>query len=84
MKIGDIIINPWVNKEYNGVPNPNYATIYIGNNKSLDFTGRVIGWADKVYRSDNEREWKVVGHINLFKIIQEVACCYEPSEDGKA
>lgn len=64
MKVGDIIINPWVSKEYDGKLNPMYATIYIGDNRSIDYKGRVHRWADKVCKELNEREWKIVGHCN--------------------
>lgn len=51
---------------------PNYATIYLGDNKSLDYTGKVCGWADKVYKDNPERmtPWKVIGHINLYGIAE--------------
>ena len=71
MKIGDIIINPYVSEDFGGRLNPMYATIYLGDNKSLDYKGRVHTWADKVYRHDNENEWRVIGHVNLKRIIED-------------
>ena len=65
MRVGDIIVNPWVSRYYNGFLNPNYATIYLGDNKSLDYKGRVCSWAEKVYREDLERPWRVIGYIDL-------------------
>lgn len=58
-KVGDIIINPYVSKMFNDKLNPNYATIYIGNNKTVDYNGRILEWCDKVYKDDR---WKVIGH----------------------
>lgn len=72
MRVGDIIINPYVNKDFDGELNPMYATIYLGDNKSLDYKGRVNTWADKVNRHDNKNEWRVIGHIDLKRIIKDV------------
>ena len=71
MKVGDIIINPYVSKDFDGKLNAMYATIYLGDNKSLDYKGRVHTWADKVYRHDNKNEWRVIGHVNLKRIIED-------------
>ena len=72
MRKGDIIVNPWVSRYFNGELNPNYATIYLGDNKSLDYTGKVCGWADKVYKDNTDRmtPWKVIGHIDLYGIAE--------------
>lgn len=70
MRVGDIIINPYVSKDFDGELNPMYATIYLGDNKSLDYRGRVHTWADKVYRRGNKNEWRVIGHVNLKRIIE--------------
>lgn len=71
VKRGDIIINPWVSIYFNDKPNPMYATIYIGDNRSIDFNGEVHEWADKVYKEDERRQtpWEVIGHVNLFSLI---------------
>ena len=82
MKIGDIIINPYVSKEYDGKLNPMYATIYIGDNRSVDYKGRVHRWADKVYKEGNEREWKVVGHCNLYEwMYEQIIGAIEPPKE---
>ena len=65
MRKGDIVVNPWVSAYFNEELNPNYATIYLGDNKSLDYKGRVCKWADKIYK-----EWKVIGHIDLYGIAE--------------
>lgn len=73
MRIGDIIVNPWVPKEvFEGHLNTNYATIYIGNNESLNYKGGKCKWADKVYADNPKRKtpWKVIGHIDLFGIVE--------------
>lgn len=71
MRIGDIIVNPYVSQMFNGELNPMYATIYIGNNRSIDYHGRVHRWGDKVYKNE---KWRVIGHhdFNLFQAISEV------------
>lgn len=72
MRIGDIVVNPWVSTYFNGELNPNYATIYLGDNKSLDYKGRVCKWADKIYKDNpqNNTPWKVIGHIDLYGIAE--------------
>lgn len=72
MRRGDIIVNPWVSRYFNGELNPNYATIYLGDNKSLDYTGKVCEWAVKVYKDNPDRmtPWKVIGHIDLYGIAE--------------
>ena len=72
MRKGDIVVNPWVSTYFNGELNPNYATIYLGDNKSLDYNGRVCEWADKIYKDNPERNtpWKVIGHIDLYGIAE--------------
>jgi hypothetical protein len=72
MRVGDIIVNPWVSKYHNGELNPSYATIYLGNNKSLDYKGRKCNWADKVYKDNKATRcpWKVIGHIDLGDFIE--------------
>ena len=72
MKVGDIIVNPYVSAEYDGKLNPMYATIYLGHNYSLDYKGRKHTWIDKVYSDKNKHgAWKVIGHIDLHEIIYD-------------
>ena len=72
MRKGDIVVNPWVSTYFDGELNPNYATIYLGDNKTLDYKGRVCKWADKIYKDNPKREtpWKVIGHIDLYGIAE--------------
>ena len=72
MRKGDIVVNPWVSTYFDGELNPNYATIYLGDNKSLDYKGRVHKWADKIYKDNPQKNtpWKVIGHIELYEVAE--------------
>lgn len=72
MKRGDIIVNPWVSADYFGELNPLHATIYLGNNTSLDYKGKKHTWASKVYKenAENKTPWEVIGHIDIDHIIE--------------
>lgn len=72
MRRGDIIVNPWVSVDYCGELNLMYATIYLGNNYSLDYKGRKHTWADKVYKGNAKKlcPWKVIGHIDIDSILE--------------
>ena len=61
---GDVIINPWVHKEYCGDLNPCYATIYIGNGECLDYRGEKHKWGG-LNDKNQEREYVTVGHIDM-------------------
>ena len=65
MKKGDIVVNPYVGKDYDGKLNPNYASIYIGNNQTVDYKGGIHTWASEV------DDWKVIGHSDLFSFIEQ-------------
>jgi hypothetical protein len=67
-KKGDIVVNPWVPKYYNGELNPLYATIYIGD-KFIDFDGRVFKW--DVSSTGQKREWAVIGNVDIKNMIEE-------------
>lgn len=86
MKVGDIIVNPWVDKEFDGRLNRMYATIYLGNNESLDYTGEKHKWCDKVYQENPERHtpWKIIGHIGIKSIVEMAIrnAVYEPQAEG--
>ena len=73
MKLGDIVINPYVPKLYNGKPNPCYAFIYIKRKNGslivgLDFKGRIGEWYVK---KEEEAEWKIIDHIDIFDEISK-------------
>jgi len=70
---GDIIINPWVSKDYCGDLNPCYATMYIGDGTCIDYRGRKHNWIG-LNDENPEREYKTVGHIdiNLKEMIMDV------------
>lgn len=61
---GDVIINPWVSKEYQGDLNPCYATVYIGNGECIDYRGIKHKWCG-LNDKNPEREYRTVGHIDL-------------------
>lgn len=61
---GDVIINPWVSRDYNGDLNPCYATIYIGDGKCIDYRGVRHAWIG-LNDENPEREYKTVGHIDI-------------------
>lgn len=79
MKVGDIVVNPWVSKYCSGLLsednlNPNYATIYLGDKKVLDYNGKIKEFCfdTKVNMRDpneKEREWTVIGHVDIKEII---------------
>ena len=71
MRRGDIVINPWVSKEYNGKLNPMYATIYDRNNTTIDYLGRRHTWCDNLSKPETwEREWRVIGNFDFQKAIK--------------
>lgn len=80
---GDIIINPWVSKEYCGDLNPCYATMYIGDGRCIDYRGRKHAWIG--LNDDNpEREYKTIGHvdINLKQLIMDAIERSEGEQNG--
>lgn len=68
MKIGDIIINPYVEKEYKGKPNPMYKQMVIGVSSGyvscLTYQGKIV----KYYLRDTD-SFKVCRNINIKAII---------------
>ena len=83
IKVGDIVVNPWVSEKFNGKPNPLYATIYLGRNETLDFNGKKRQWADKIYKENPERKtpWEVIGHIDIFGICNNAILSAVSSEE---
>ena len=66
MKVGDIIHNPYVPKYFDeDKPNPNYATIYLGNGKSIDFNG-------KEHNFIHAKDYEVIGFIDIKKPLREL------------
>ena len=85
MRIGDIIINPWVDKMYDGDLNPMYATIYLGHNTSLDYKGTKHRWNTAVFKEDPRYKspWKVIGHIDLKFMLKMIIAKDEHELAGK-
>lgn len=71
MKVGDVIINPYV-KQYlkNGKLNPMYKSMitYIGLQYTL--TIRIDGKQTRYY-TDDVKHWKVSHHIELERMIYQ-------------
>lgn len=70
---GDVIVNPWVSKELDGVLNPCYATIYVGDGICVDYRGKRHAWVG-LNDKNHEKEYKTIGHIDidLKSMISEV------------
>lgn len=70
MKIGDIVINPHVNKEFKGKPNPMYKSMvtHIGSEytKCLRIDGK-----QSTYYTRDIKKYEVVAHIDIAKMIME-------------
>ena len=81
LRIGDIVINPFVSKLFDGKLNPNYATIYIGNNRTVDYKGRLCRWASDIRTS--KPEWRVIGHHD-FGLLEVISQAIEEDENGRA
>ena len=75
MKVGDIIHNPYVPKYFDGEPNPNYATIYIGKGKSVDFNGRVCNFI-------HAKDYEVIGFIDIKKPLRELKEFYGETDEN--
>lgn len=78
---GDVIINPWVSKEYCGDLNPCYATVYVGDGKCIDYLGRKHAWYG-LNDKNPEWEYKTVGHID-FDLKQEIINVLGKMEESK-
>ena len=70
MKVGDIIINPYVREKMNnGRPNPLYKTmvIHIGTEytRALRYDGEIAEWYTK-----SVKNWEISHHVNLEKFME--------------
>ena len=70
MKVGDIIINPYVSQEYQyqRKPNPLYKTMVIHIGTEYTTCLRIDGKRVKYYTKD-AKKYEVVGHIDIAKLI---------------
>lgn len=68
MKVGDIIINPYVQKDFKTKPNPLYQSMIIHIGKEYTTTLRYDGKTSKYYTRDI-KEWEVIGNVNLYELI---------------
>lgn len=70
MKIGDIVINPHVKKEFKGKPNPMYKSMIIHIGSEYTKCLRIDGKQSTYYTRDIEK-YEVVAHIDIAKMIME-------------
>lgn len=69
MKVGDIIINPYVSKEYKNIGvNPLYKSMIIHIGSEYTTTLRIDGKTSKYYTKD-VKEWKVENHVDIRSMI---------------
>lgn len=68
MKVGDIVINPWVSPLYKGQPNPLYQSMVIDIGKSYTKCLRIDGLISEYYTSD-VRQWDKAGTVDLERLI---------------
>lgn len=68
MKVGDIIINPYVSQEYQGNPNPLYKSMVAHIGTEYTTCLRIDGKRTKYYTRD-AKKYEVVGHIDIAKLI---------------
>ena len=70
VKLGDIVINPYVTPTFEGKPNPNYKSLVLGVSVSHIEVLRFDGTKTKFYVSITDRdEWHIDGHIDIKGLI---------------
>lgn len=67
MKVGDIVINPYVQKDFSTKPNPLYMSMII--NVGSEYT-RCLRYDGKVtrYYTDDVKNWQKVKSVNLYEL----------------
>lgn len=65
MKVGTVVINPYVSREVRGKINPLYATIYLSPHESIDRNFEKRKWCADI------RTWKAVGFIDIKAILSD-------------
>lgn len=71
-KVGDIIVNPWVSKIYQRKLNPMYATVYIGNDTTVDYLGKSHKWSSPKAGWEGKDKWKVIGYYPIRDELKKV------------
>lgn len=71
MKVGDIIVNPHVLKDFGTKPNPMYQSMIIHIDKKYTTTLRYDGKTSKYYTRE-VKEWEVIGNVNLSELILQI------------
>lgn len=70
MRVGDVIINPYVNKEFRGKPNPMYKSMVSHVGSEYTTCLRIDGCKSK-YPTKDAMMWDIVGHVDIEKMILE-------------
>lgn len=70
MKIGDVIVNPHVRKNFVNKPNPLYQSMVIHIGKEYTTTLRYDGKTSKYYTRE-VKEWEVLHNVSLYEMIYE-------------
>lgn len=81
MKVGDIIKNPYVNKEFNGKPNPMYLSMITHIGSEYTTCLRCDGKKSRYYTRD-AKQWEIVNHIDIGGLILESYKIESEVEDG--
>lgn len=69
MKVGDIIINPYVSKEYKDLGvNPMYKSMIIHIGKEYTTVLRIDGRTSEYFTKD-VKEWEVANHVDIRSVI---------------
>lgn len=68
MRIGDIIVNPYVKKDFDTRPNPMYKSMVIHIGKEYTTCLRYDGKQTKYYTKDCEN-WEVAHSVKLYEIV---------------
>lgn len=70
MRVGDVIINPYVSKEFKGEPNPIYKSMIIHIGSKYTTTLRFDGETSEYYTRDC-KDWEISHHIDFGTLIKE-------------
>lgn len=68
MNVGDIVINPYVRKEFKGKPNPMYKSMVIHIGKRFTTCLRIDGEICD-YETACVTEYEIAGHVDLEQMI---------------
>ena len=69
MRIGDVVINPFVNPLFNDKPNPMYKSMITHIGSEYTTCLRIDGKNSKYYTKD-VRNWEISHHVDFKKLIE--------------